>query len=544
MKLSFRRLVNRPLASITGAAFLVAIFSIASRLLGIIRDHILAGRFGADQSLDIYFAAFRIPDFIYNLVVLGALSAGFIPIFSEMIKKAENSEANREKLVRLASNVFNALVILLTGLSIIGIIFAVPLTGWIAPGFNAEAQAEIVKLTRVMFLSPLFLGMSGVLGGILQSYKRFFVYSLSPIFYNLGIIFGAVVLEPSFGLIGLAWGVVLGAFLHFVVQLPAVFHLGFNYRFFLDLKDRGLRQIAGMMGPRTMSLAISQVNLIAMTIFASSLSAGSLTVFNMANNLQSFPLGVFGISFAVAAFPFLSENAYHPEELKKRFSSTIRQILFFIIPASVLLITLRAQIIRVILGSGEFDWNDTIMTMNTLGFFALSLFAQATIPLLVRVFYARRDSWTPFILSLVSVIVNIILAWYLRGFFGVAGLALAFSIASIFNFLCLWLFLYYRVGSLDLDRIFISILKFTGAAIGAGITVQLLKSAIWPFIDMETYIGVICQLSVSALGGVGVYVLLCYAMHSEELADAIAVFKRRLPVKKAKIDDQGEARGL
>lgn len=541
---SLKKLINGPTTSITAAAALVALFSVASRFLGVVRDHILAGRFGAGADLDIYFAAFRVPDFIYNLVVLGALSAGFIPVFSEMIKKNQTLPSEKEKLIRLASNVFNALLLLLCFLSILGIIFAGPLTAWVAPGFSVADQARTAALTRIMFLSPLFLGMSGVLGGILQSYKRFFVYSLSPIFYNLGIIFGAVVLFRFFGLEALAWGVVVGAALHFAVQLPSVWRLGFRYRFYLNLRDRGLRQIAGMMGPRTLSLAISQVNLVAMTALASSLDSGSLAIFNLANNLQSFPLGVFGISFAVAAFPFLSEHAYHPEELKARFSSTIRQIFFFVIPASVLLITLRAQIIRVVLGSGAFNWRDTILTMDTLGFFALSLFAQASIPLLVRVFYARRDSWTPFYLGLFSVALNIVLATYLRPQLGVAGLALAFSIASIVNFFSLWIFLYFQVGSLDLDKIFLSVLRFSAAAIGAGAVVQVLKVAIWPFIDMSTFAGVFVQLIVAAGGGLVAYALFCYLFKSEELLAALAIFKQKLPWKKAKLADQGEARGL
>lgn len=542
--LSLRKLIGRPINNITAAAALVALFSVASRFLGVVRDHILAGSFGAGAELDIYYAAFRVPDFIYNLIVLGALSAGFIPVFSEMIKRSEIWPGEKEKLVRLANNVFNSLLLLIILLSVFGVIFAAPVTAWITPGFSAEAKAQTAHLTRIMFLSPLFLGMSGVLGGILQSYKRFFVYSLSPVFYNLGIIFGALVLVDFWGIDGLAWGVVLGAFLHFAVQLPTVWSLGFHYRFLLDIRDRGLRQIAMMMGPRTLSLAVSQINLVAMTALASLLDSGSLAVFNLANNLQSFPLGVFGISFAVAAFPFLSENAYKIEELKVRFSATIRQILFFIIPASVLLITLRAQLIRLVLGSGAFNWQDTILTMNTLGFFSLSLFAQASLPLLVRVFYARRDSLTPFYLGLFSVVLNIVCAWYLRPYLGVAGLALAFSIASIVNFLSLWIVLYFRVGSLDLDKILVSVLKFSVAAIGAGLVIQILKIAVWPFIDMTTFVGVFIQFSVAASGGVIAYICLCHLFRSEELLSAIAIFKKRLSVKKVKLADQGEARGL
>ncbi|MBN2885018.1 murein biosynthesis integral membrane protein MurJ [Patescibacteria group bacterium] len=539
-----QRLISRPITSITAAAALVASFSIASRFLGVVRDHILAGSFGADLSLDMYYAAFRVPDFIYNLVVLGALSAGFIPIFSEMIKKSEMHLATKDNLVKLASNIFNALLLLIIFFSVLGILFADTLTAWVAPGFNIEAKMQTAALTRIMFLSPIFLGMSGILGGILQSYKRFFVYSLSPVFYNLGIIFGALVLARYYGLPGLAWGVVIGAFLHFAVQLPTVWKLGFRYRFYLDWKDKGLRQIARMMGPRTLSLAVSQINLVAMTAFATTLDSGSLSIFNLANNLQSFPLGVFGISFAVAAFPFLSENAYNMEELKGRFSSTIRQILFFIIPASVLIITLRAQIIRVILGSGAFNWTDTVLTMDTLGFFALSLFTQAVIPLLVRMFYARRDSRTPFYLGLVSVVVNIGLAYYLRQYFGVAGLALAFSIASIFNFVCLWLWLYIKVGSLDIDKIFNSVLKFLAAGIGTGLVVQVLKFLIWPFINMQTFAGVFTQMAVAGTGGLITYIFLCYLFKSEELLAAITIFKKKLPWKKTDLADQEEARGL
>jgi len=538
-----KRLINRPITTITAAAALVASFSVASRFLGVIRDHILAGSFGGGVELDMYYAAFRVPDFVYNLIVLGALSAGFIPIFSEMIKKSATSD-NKEKIVNLANNIFNALLLLIIVLSILGIVFADTLTSWVAPGFSVEAKAQTSILTRIMFLSPIFLGMSGVLGGILQSYKRFFVYSLSPVFYNLGIIFGALVLVRHYGLAGLAWGVVLGAFLHFAIQLPTIWKLGFRYKLYLNWQDKGLRQITSMMGPRTLSLAISQINLVAITALASTLDSGALAIFNFANNLQSFPLGVFGISFAVAAFPFLSENAYKMDELKARFSSTIRQILFFIVPASVLIITLRAQIVRVILGSGAFNWRDTVLTMDTLGFFALSLFAQASIPLLVRMFYARRDSWTPFYLGLMSVAVNIFLAYFLRYYFGVAGLALAFSVASIFNFLLLWLWLYIRVGSLDIDKIFNSVLKFIGASVGAGLVVQFLKYLIWPYINMQTFAGVFTQLLIAGTGGLLAYILLCYLFKSEELLAALAIFKRRLPWKKTELADQGEARGL
>jgi putative peptidoglycan lipid II flippase len=385
------------------------------------------------------------------------------------------------------------------------------------------------------------LGISGVLGGILQSFKRFLVYSLAPVFYNLGIIIGALYFVSWWGIYGLAWGVVLGAALHLIIQIPTVYHLGFRYRFKIIWRDINTWRIGKMMIPRTLSLAISQINLLVITVLASNLASGSLTVFNFANNLQSFPIGIFGISFAIAAFPTLSETAFDKVRLTEKFSQTIRQILFFVIPATVLMLALRAQIIRVVLGTGNFDWRDTILTMDTFGFFALSLFAQATIPLLIRVFYARHNSATPFYLGLATVAVNIILSLIFGPKMGVAGLALAFSLASILNLILLWIWLYPAVGSLDLGNIFVAALKFTVSAAAAGGAAQIMKAAVWPLIDMTKFSGVFTQLV--AAGGVGilVYVVFCYLFKSEELFGLFASLRRRLPFNKIKVDDQSEA---
>lgn len=541
----FKKIFNRSISSITVAAALVALSSLVSRILGVIRDRILAGRFGASAELDIYYSAFRIPDLIFNLVVLGALSAGFIPVFTSLIKDRQGGDyqANRPAW-RLASNILNFLVLGLAALSLLGIIFAGELTRLITPGFSQADQETTAILTRIMFLSPVFLGLSGVLGGILQSFKRFLIYSLSPIFYNIGIIIGAIYFVDIWGIKGLAWGVVLGAALHFLIQIPSASQLGFRYSWFLSWRDEQARKIGKMMIPRTMSLAISQINLVVVTIIASTLPAGSLTAFNFANNLQAFPVGIFGISFAIAAFPALSESVGSKQKLTEHFSNTMRQILFFIIPATVLIVALRAQIVRVVLGTGNFDWRSTIMTMDALGLFALSLFAQATIPLLTRVFYARHNSRTPFYFGLISIIINIVLSFYLSRFLGVAGLALAFSIANIVNLVLLWTWLYVKVGSLDFGGILISSLKFLTGAIAAGLAAQIMKVVVWPYIDMTKFSGVFVQLTVSFGVGTLVYALFCYLLGSEEFFGLVASLRRRWPFKKVKIGDQGEARGV
>ncbi|MEA1963011.1 MAG: murein biosynthesis integral membrane protein MurJ [Patescibacteria group bacterium] len=545
-----KKLFSGQINSITIAALLVALSSLVSRFLGVFRDRILAGEFGAGDVLDVYYAAFRIPDLIFNLLVLGALSAGFIPILSCLIGKSSSLECfslkrkSNKDAWEFVSNVLNILGLVLIILSGVGIIFAPEIMKFITPGFFGEKQKAVVELTRIMFLSPIFLGISSVLGGILQSFKRFFLYSLSPIFYNIGIIIGALYFAPAFGINGLAWGVVLGAFMHMSLQIPMVFKLGFRYRLIIDFKNKNLIKTAVMTIPRVLSLAVSQVNLLVITIIASTLASGSLAIFNFANNLQFLPISVFGISFAVAAFPTLSIVAFDRKKLIFNFSNTFRQILFFVVPATVLLLTLRAQIIRVVLGTGSFDWNDTILTIDTLGFFAISIFAQASIPLFVRMFYARHNSKTPFIVGMISALINVGLSFYFSGKLGVPGLALAFSISSIINFMLLWMVLRFDIGDMDEFHIFISSLKFSLAAVAAGIAVQGGKYLMADFFGTDTFLRVLSQGLFAGIAGIGVYVAFCSLLKSEELFSFWNSIKRRLPWKKIETGDQSEARGI
>lgn len=538
-----RNLINAQTNSVTAAAFLVAISSLLSRILGIFRDRILAGEFGAGDTLDIYYAAFRIPDLIFNLLVLGALSAGFIPIFTGLLKSEKNNGDNSEAWY-FSNSVIFVLGFGLIIISALAMIFTKQLMVVIAPGFDSEKQALTIQLTRIMFLSPFFLGISSILGGVLQSFKRFFIYSLAPIMYNLGIIIGALYFVPKLGVVGLAWGVVLGAAVHMLIQLPAVIQLGFRLRANFNLKNLHLRRLGRLMVPRTMSLAISQIDLSVATMIATTLMAGSLAIFNFANNLQSFAVGVFGISFAVAVFPTLAANVQDKNKFIEHFSGTFRQILFFIVPMTVLFLVLRAQIVRVVLGTGQFNWEDTVLTIQTLGFFSLSLFAQATIPLLTRMFYARENSRTPFYIGMISVAVDIMLALWLSKKMGVAGLALAFSVANIVNFILLWLVLRVNLGELDELKIIISVAKFSAAGLAAGLVAQQMKSVIWPFIDMTRLWGVFTQGAAAGLLGLAVYFSVCALLRSEEFFNFFNGIRRRLPFVKVKAEDHIEARGI
>lgn len=521
---------NNQSKNISSAAVIIGSATLAAKVLGVLRDRVLAGEFGASRTLDIYYASFRIPDLVYNLLVLGTISAGFIPVFSDYIKK------DIKEAWKLANTILTVLFVILSAVLLVLMFFAQPLMELLTPGFSSADIAITTKITRIMFLSPLLLGLSGIFSSVLQTYKRFFITSFAPIVYNAGIIFGAIFLVPRFGITGLAWGVVLGAGLHFIIQIPSMRSLGYSPKWIFDLKNVGMRTMAKLMIPRFLGLALSQLNLVIVTIIGSTLTSGSLTIFNFANNLQSLPLGLFAISYAVAAFPTLSEYADDKIRFIGSFSLTLRQILFFIIPSSALLILLRAQVVRVALGSGNFDWNDTRLTFDTLAFFVLSLFAQSLIPLISRAFYALKDSMTPFYVGFVSTGLNIFLSLAFVKYshsIGLSGkeieaLALAFSISSIFNLLILWLLLKIKMGELDEANIFKSTLKIAIASFCMGAVVQGLKYALEPFFGTQTFIGVAFQGSISGVVGIIIYMTICIMLKSEEAIIFFSSIQKKL----------------
>ncbi len=527
-----RRWLNARSKTVASAAFILGLASMLSRLAGVVRDRLLSGAFGAGPELDAYYAAFRAPDFIYNLFVFGAISAGFIPVFTAYVADAAADDArNDDRAWDLASRVLTIIGLVLAVLSLAGVLTAHYFVPLMTPGFSPDQIASTVSLTRLMFLSPILLGLSGVLGGILQTYRRFFVYAFAPIAYNIGIIIGILALAPHYGISGVAMGVVIGAFFHFLAQLLACRTMGFKFRFNPDPRHEGVLSVGKLMVPRTAGLAVSQVNLLILTGMASTIGAGSIAVFNLANNLQSFPVNILGVSFAVAAFPFISEMAAkgRKEELALSFARTTRAVIFLIIPATVLFLLLRAQVVRVILGSGRFDWQDTIDTADALAYFTLSMFAQALLPLVTRAFFAFKDVTTPLVVGAASVVLERVLAWQLlRAGLGTPGLALAFSIASIVNLAALWMLLRFRVGNLGEKKIFRAAAVMSVCALAMAGAVQGIKIALGGLVDMHTFVGIFAQGAAAGLVGILVYVAAALVLGSEEAHSAVAVLKRRL----------------
>ena len=531
------KFINQRSQKISSAALTIAFFGLVSRFFGLWRDRLLAGQFGAGRTLDIYYAAFRIPDLVYNLLIVGAVSSAFLPVFYEYLTKDKN------EAWRFAANVLNILIFALLIFSVILILFAPQLVSLVAPGFDSASRELTVNISRLLFLSPLLLGISALATALLQAFSRFLITSLAPIFYNLGIIFGIVFLAPHYGIWGLAYGVILGALLHFLIQVPSLINIGFRFRGLLNFKEWGLIKVVKLWLPRTLSLFALQINSVVSTAIASVLASGSIAIFNFADNLRWTPIGIVGVAFSTAAFPAMSlAYAQGKKDLfLKRFSLAVRQALFIVIPLSLLFFVLRAQIVRIILGTGNFNWQDTRLTAAVLGLFAFGIFAAALLPLFTRAFFAFHNTKTPVFINVFSMLINIILSFLFVGAIvklpllsqklgsimklggiginniAILGLPLAITITSIINLVWHWFDLKKYVGDFGIGEIKKSFFKILIASIIAVVFIYVGLYTFSYVFNTRTVLGLLFQtLSAGLLGGIA-YLLAAFALGMEEI---------------------------
>lgn len=427
--------------SILSGAAIIGLMLLTSAILGLIKKRLYASVITPGPELDAFFAAFRLPDIIFQLLVAGSLNAAFIPLFSEQIAKRSQREA-----WNFASSVLNLSLIIFFLLGVVIFVFARPLSFLVASGFNTQQTDLLVSLMRILALSPIFLGVSSFVSGTIQSFKRFLIPFLSPIIYNLGAIFGVLVLYPVLGLKGAAWGVVVGSVGHLLIQLPLLRHLGFNYQLTLDIKDKLLRKMATLSIPRSIGLAAEQIKTLVLINLASLLPAGAISFFELGQSIVNVPVGIFGVSIAQASLPQLSRLGSEGrwEELKETLLSGFNQVLFFTLPVAVVLVVLKIPVVRLIYGAGQFSWPDTVLTSWVLAFFAVGLFAQAANALFIRAFYALQDTKTPVVMSVVAMFVSLVSAVLLLGVLEeqkVKGLALAVSLGALVELVLLIFFL-------------------------------------------------------------------------------------------------------
>ncbi len=424
------------------AISLISFFSLVAALVALLRDRILASEFGASRMLDVYYSAFKLPDLVFNIILLGSLSSAFIPVF---IGTRQESHERAWTVARNFTTVMFTMVLIVAGVLWI---FAGRVVGIIAPGFTGADRELAISLTRIMFLSPVIFSLSAISGSILQSLERFWAYSIAPVLYNAGIIVGALYFAPLATrhgyapVTGLAWGVVLGAFLHLLLQGTAAYRAGFRFRPHWDLRSTEFRKILKLMIPRTIGLSAYSIDSAVTNAYASLMAAGSIAVFNVANNIQFVPISMVGIAVATAVFPRLSQHASSADqgEFNKRLSSTLRNTAMVILPICIIGYFLAPWAIRLVYGTGLFQGAAVEATISVVLVFLLGVPAQTFIPILSRAFYALQNTRRPVLISVTAIALNVILGWYLGLHlgWGAKGLAAAFSIAGNIQWLLLW----------------------------------------------------------------------------------------------------------
>lgn len=541
----FFQLIEREISGLHEAAYLLGFFSLLSQLLGFIRDRLLASYFGAGETLDIYYAAFRMPDLIFIVSASMVSLSVLIPFLSR--KREEGDRAARAFL----DSVCTAFFIFIVCVSVVVFFFAPDLIRFLFSGFSEEASSVTTVLMRIMLLQPIFLGISNLLASVTQLERRFFVYAVSPILYNLGIIFGVIFLYPAVGLQGLAWGVVLGAFLHLGVQIPVIARSRMLPRFRLPVSLPLVKEVFLVSLPRTLALSLQNITVLVLTALGSLLGVGSIAIFNFSWNLQSVPLSIVGASYSLAAFPTLAGlwTKGDRETFISTLSTAMRHILFWSLPALVLFVVLRAQIVRAILGSGAFDWNDTRLTAAALALFAVSIAAQSISLLFTRGYYAAGKSRTPLFIAFGGALVTVCSAFLFSRLFAEETLARYFlesllRVSDLQGTAMLVLPLSYSVGTII--GAFVFWVRYTrdfrkfepgvistfwqsfASSVIMGFVSYILLNIFDTVFNLHTTLGIFLQGFFSGLGGLAAGVVILYLLGNIEIREIWRTFHHKI----------------
>lgn len=506
--------------NVLSAAFVIAVAVALSRILGLVRYRLLASNFGSDiQLLDSFIAASILPEAIFEVLIFGSIALAFIPVFSQYIsqQKLQKAWQYSSEMITLGLVVF--LVFMLAIILLAD--FIAPL---IAPGLVSQDPATkiiIARLLRIMIFAQAFFVLSIFITGVLQSFQRFLVPAMASVFYNVGIILAIIFLVPPLGIYAPAVGMILGALLHLVVQLPLALSLGFRFKFRLRFKNREVLETISLMWPRSLALGLIRISDLINVALASIAAFGSIVAFNFAQVLQLVPISLFAGSLAQAALPTLAIefNAKRYEQFKKIFVDSFHQILFLILPAAAILAILRVPVVRLVFGAKELPWEVTLLSGRVLIAFSFGIAAQAIGLLLIRGFYALRDSVTPVKVNLFTITINIVLSltFILVLKFSIVYLAVSYSIANILNALLLLWFLDRKVA-FDKKQIIVPALKMIFIAILTAVALyvpmKLLDRLVF---DTTRTIGLLLLTGIATLVGIGVYLFLSYLLKIEQI---------------------------
>jgi len=560
----FFKLLNRDVTTMNQAALVLAVFSLLSQVCGLLRDKLLASMVGPSASLDVYYAAFRIPDFIYTSIASLFSVTVIIPFITGYLAEKEGGKSASMK--RFSDTIFTVYCIGMMVVCAVAALLMPYLTRLTAPGFSALQQADLVLYSRIMLLSPFLMGLSSLLGSFAQVQKKFFSFAIAPLFYNLGILVGVIILLPFMGVFGVVLGVILGAVLYLVVQLPTLISLGKLPVFTQHLDLKVIKEVMILSIPRTLALSLTNLTMLMMSAVASLLVAGSISIFQFSYNIETTPLMIIGISYAVAAFPTMTR--LFMEGQTKEFVDVIhratRNIFFLSIPAAVLFIVLRAQLVRVLLGAGAFSWNDTRLVAASVALFCLSVTAQCMILLLVRGFYAMGNTRTPLIVNTYSILITgvslaaLLVCFrefpmfkdFLESLLRIDGaegtsvvlLPLAFSIGQIGNAIALWVRFHKRVEghkseTMELGR---ALFHTIGAGVIAGASAYGMLILVGNGVDQEHFLGIFVQGALAAIVGLAMYAITLMAMRNEDIILFVQTLRSKFWKQKPLTPEQPE----
>ncbi len=538
-------LVYKEVRGLHQAAYVLGIFAFGSQLLALVRDRLLAHRFGAGIELDIYYTAFRIPDLMFVLFASTLSVYVLIPFVAERVRNDKNGGAKH-----LLAQMFTLFLFVYVVLATIVWVLTPVIVTYAFPGFVGEMDT-LVTLIRILLLQPLLLGMSSLFGVVTQLGHRFILYAVSPLLYNIGIIIGIIYFYPYLGLSGLAWGVVLGATAHFLVQVPLVqkSKLSFGLTGAIDWKT--IWEVLTVSVPRAITLAMHQVTLLVLSGIASVMTAGSVAVFQFAYNLQSVPLAIIGVSYSTAAFPLLADLFAQKkiEAFRVHVTTALRHIIFWSLPVVAMFIVLRAQVVRVILGSGEFGWEDTRLTAASLAILTASLLAQAVNLLLLRVFYAGGLTRLPFLVTLFGSLSSVVFTGVLYVMYNslpefsraidhslritdvpgseVVVIAIGYGIGIVLQS-SLLLFLIIRTYSLSTDWLWPHVSRSLTASTAGAFGAYLALNIFAYFFNTDTFLTIFAQGLIAGMVGLILIIIAYYLLHSPELVEIYRSIRRRL----------------
>jgi putative peptidoglycan lipid II flippase len=539
-------IINREISGLHQAAYLLGFFAILSQVLALFRDRLLASMFGAGQSLDIYYAAFRIPDIVFATVASLVSVSVIIPFLIERIDRDEKEAKH------FLNSIFTFYMGLLSVVSA-ALFFATPyLTQLLFPSISAgEFYSELVAMTRILLLSPFLLGLSNLFASVTQVYRRFFVYAIAPVMYNIGIMLGILVFYPLYGLKGLALGVALGALFHLLIQVPSTLSSGLFPRFSLPLDFSAIKKVIFISLPRTITVSSNELTELFLISFASFLIPGSISVFNFSFNLQSVPFSIIGVSYSLAAFPMLTRlfSKGNREQFLEQMIISSRHIIFWSIPISVLFVVLRAQVVRTILGAGRFNWDDTRLTAAALALFTVSLVAQNLTTLFVRSYYARGKTRPPLFMNMFSAALIVGVSYALVLFFRevslfrdfieavlkvedipgtiVLMLPLGYSIGTLVNMCMHWYAFeveYPKYSDLVLKTFF----QTVGASLIMGYVAYEALGVFDAFFNIDTLVGIFLQGLLAGLIGLVAWLCVLYLLKSKELSDVWETLHKKI----------------